>query len=87
MRPADELPDVLTFNSLSGGGCEKQDEVKKAEDVFEKMKSASELPDALKFNSLITQHGETKKTEEICEKLSAGEHVRQLEWWWRHQAR
>ncbi len=60
MRSASELPDVVKFNSL---------DIKKAAEVFEQMKSASELPDVLKCNSLIgggrTQHGETKKAEEI----------------------
>ncbi len=43
-------------------------------EVFEKMKAASELPDVIKFSRLFTQHGETKKAEDICEKMrSAGE--------------
>ncbi len=31
------------------------------------MKSASEFPEEVMLSRLITQHGETKKAEDICE--------------------
>ncbi len=59
IKAARELPDVapdgLTFNSL---------DVKKAEEVFEKIKSACELPNVVKINSLDVQ-----QAEEIFEKI------------------
>ena len=69
MRLANELPDMVTFNSLNGGGCAKQGAVEKADDVCKQIKSASELPDEVKFSSSITRHGVTNKTEEVCEKM------------------
>ncbi len=39
------------------------------------MKSASELPGMVKFNSLITQHGETKEADEICEEMRTADEL------------
>ncbi len=45
MRSAGELPDVVMFNSLiGGGGGAKHGDIKKAEEIFEKTRSAGELP-------------------------------------------
>jgi hypothetical protein len=72
MRSAGELPNEVTFNSSIGKGCAEQGHAEKAVEAFEKMKPASELPDEGKFNGWSTQHGETKRSEEICEEMKSG---------------
>ncbi len=47
MKLAGDLPNVVTFSSLCGGGGTKHGATKKAEKISEKMRSAGKLPDAV----------------------------------------
>ncbi len=48
MKSASELPDLVSFSSLLGGGRAQHGETKKAEEICEEMSSADELPDVLR---------------------------------------
>ncbi len=52
MKSAGEHPDVVTFNSLSGGAFTKQGDIKNAEEIFEKTTSAGKFPDVVGVQQL-----------------------------------
>ncbi len=71
MKSAGELPDVVQFYSLFGGGCTKQGDIQNAEEVFKQRRSEAELPDGLQLISLMgggcSTHGDIKNAEEVFE--------------------